>query len=152
MTKEVKCVHCGMPLPVDDRGVLLHLEAAAHDLRHKRTAPEGVERAAYDKVAYGVDNLCQQAEVQATRLISCVASIRALNAWREPAAPLEAVRLATIEECAKVAENMPDDVLYTYQRGPNDSPGNQMVSVRGQKLIAQCIRALKAQPTERGMK
>ena len=52
----------------------------------------------------------------------------------------DAIRNAERERCAKIAEEYPTQVLHVYARGPNDPPGNQMVIVTGQKLIAAAIR------------
>lgn len=51
-------------------------------------------------------------------------------------------RDAVIEECALVAERMHDQVLCMWDR-PGGAPGNGYAEIKGQKITAQNIRALK---------
>lgn len=53
------------------------------------------------------------------------------------------VRNAGLEEAATVAEGMPERVLCMWDR-PGSAPGNGYAEIKGQRIIAQNIRALRS--------
>lgn len=44
------------------------------------------------------------------------------------------------EACARIAEELPDDLLYMYLRGPNDPPGSHRMPLN-KHHVAHAIRA-----------
>jgi hypothetical protein len=97
------------------------------------------------EIAYGGFNTFKGHAVDWPLAKGC--AVEEMNAWEAAA---QAVRLKTIEECAKVAQDRVRDLTLDFQRNyPDDFRRLETMNAEARE-IAQDIRALKDKSNDQG--